>query len=389
MIIGGGRRRRRGNNLNAILALVLLLTLVFAGGYFLIQTRLGNGLAGLGGNATPMPTLTPTLKVEDFTVKAEQLYKDGKLSEAISAYEQAIRRKPNDAELQIKVSRLYIFSGRAALAEQRLVKVVQLDPRNAIAKATLGMALDWQGKTKDALAMCQEAAQIEANSITLAYLAEAQTDNNDFQGAVASAQKAIALDDKNVDALRNLAYAYEQFGYYSQAVTYYQKAIAAHANLAHIQLGLGRTYMLLDVSQAVRALRRAVELDPNNPESRESLGAVNAYLGEREQARINYDKALELQPDRVSALLKRGALNVQTGLIDNAVVDYTRAFSVGLTTQSALLAADYLNYGIALQMQNSANCPKALTLMQQAADLAPTDDKWQTTVKSYMVKCRK
>jgi len=389
MIIGGGRRRRRGNNLNAILALVLLLALVFAGGYFLIQTRLGNGLAGLGGNATPLPTLTPTLKVEDFTIKAEQLYKEGRLSEAISSYEQAIRRKPNDTDLQIKVSRLYIFSGRAALAEQRLSKIVQLDPKNAMAKATLGMALDWQGKAKDALTLCQDAAQIDPNSTTLAYLAEAQTDNNDFQGAVASAQKAITLDDKNVDAVRNLAYAYEQYGYYSQASTYYKQAVGLHENLAHIQLGLGRTYMLLDVSQAIKPLRRAVELDPNNAESREDLGAVNAYLGEREQARINYDKSLELQPDRVSALLKRGALNVQTGLVDNAVVDYTRAFSVALSSNTSLLASDYLNFGIALQMQSAANCPKALTLMQQAADLAPTDDKWQTSVKSYMAKCRK
>lgn len=389
MIIGGGRRRRRGNNLNAILALVLLLALVFAGGYFLIQTRLGNGLAGLGGNATPLPTLTPTLKVEDFTIKAEQLYKDGKLSEAISSYEQAIRRKPNDTDLQIKVSRLYIFTGRAALAEQRLSKIVQLDPKNALAKATLGMALDWQGRAKDALALCQDAAQAEPTSASLAYLAEAQTDNNDFQGALVSARKAIALDDKNVDALRNLAYAYEQYGYYAQAATYYKQAVDLHPNLAHIQLGLGRTYMLMDVSQALKPLRRAVELDPNNAESREDLGAVNAYLGEREQARLHYDKSLELQPDRVSALLKRGALNVQTGLIDNAVVDYTRAFSVALTTNTTLMASDYLNYGIALQMQSTANCPRAVTLMQQAADMAPTDANWQTSVKSYLAKCRR
>jgi Flp pilus assembly protein TadD len=367
MIIGGGRRRRRGNSLNGALALVLLLAVVFAGGYFLVQNRLGNGVAGLGGNATPLPTLTPTLKVEDFTAKAEDAYQKGNLSEAISNYEQAIRRKPNDADLQIKVARLYIFSGRAALAEQRLTKIVQLDPKNAIAKAMLGMAMDWQGRSAEALAMCQSAAQIDpGNSIVLANLAETQTDNNDFQGAVASATKAIALDAKNVDAIRNLAYAYEQYGYYSQAVTYYKQAAALHENLAHIQLGLGRTYMLLDVSQALKPLRRAVELDPNNAESREDLGAVNAYLGEREQS-----------------------LNVQTGLIDNAVVDYTHAFSIGLATKATLLASDYLNYGIALQMQSASNCPKAITLMQQAADLAPGDDKWQTTVKSYLAKCRK
>lgn len=386
MVIGGRRRKRGGGPGWGTL---LLIGLALAGGYLLVQTRLGNGLTGvLSANATPLPTLTPTRSIEDFAKDGDTAYEAGDYKSAIALYEQALRRRPNDVGLHLKVARLFVFTGRAAAAEQRAARALQLDPSSAEAKATVCMALDWQARYSEAMATCQEAVAMNpSSSAAHAYLAEAQADTGDIRGAIASAQRALELDPRNVDAMRNIGYAYEQAGNYAQAIVYYDRALAMHPNLVHVLVGIGRAYTLTQVGKAQEYFRRAIRLDPQNAEAHDRLGGVYSFLGERELARQSLDKALEIEPNRVTAMTKRGALNLQSQLYEDAVLDYTRAFSEAQAQKVGLMAADYLNFGIALQSQSLANCPKAAPMFQQAAALIPADDDWQKRVRTYQLRC--
>src|SRR5215216_6562650 len=93
------RRRRRPNFFGwTVFGLVLLF------GYYFDQVYLP---------AQPNPfdaTPTPTLSPESLASQAEALFQEGKLIQAIDAYEAAIKASPQDPTLYIAVARVQVFA---------------------------------------------------------------------------------------------------------------------------------------------------------------------------------------------------------------------------------------------------------------------------------------
>ncbi len=387
MYIGSRRHRKRGNG--AAWLILFLIGVILIGGYALVQQRLGNGFNLSGAEPTPEASVTPTRSVENFIIQAEEAYKKGDYRSAINLYDQASRRKPNDAGLYALSARLMVFIDQAPKAEQRAQKALQLDPKNASAKAVLCMAIDWQGRYEEAVALCQEATQLDPRSaMAFAYLAEAQTDNGDILGGRASAQQALQLDPKSEDAMRNLAYTYEQSGDYGQAIEYYLKTLDLNPNMPHVLIALGRCEVIMgQVPKAVLYFKNAIDVDPQNAEAYDRLGGAYFAIGEYGLSRTALDKAVELDPMRVTAFTRRGILNFQVNRYEDAVSDYTRALTTSQIVSATLTVVDYINYGFALQL--SGDCTHAVDIFTQASSMAPTDQDIQDKVTVGLKRCSK
>jgi tetratricopeptide (TPR) repeat protein len=222
--------------------------------------------------------------------------------------------------------------------------------------------------------------------MAFAYLAEVQTDNGDTGGGRASALHALELDPKNEDAMRNLAYTYEQVGSYSDAIYYYEETLKLNPNMPHVLIAIGRCYIVLgQVPKSILYYKRAIEADPQNAEAYDRLGGAYAAIGEFDQARIALDQAIELDPMRVTAHTRRGSLNFQTRRYEASVVDYTRAVTTSQLVSATLTAVDYINYGFALQL--TGDCAKAIEIFNNAGALAPTDEEIQEKVNVGLKRC--
>jgi tetratricopeptide (TPR) repeat protein len=245
-----------------------------------------------------VPTPTPTRSALSYVSEAEELYLQGKLAEAITAYEQAIALDPNDVLTYIPLTRLLALEGRVVEAVQRGQQATEMAPENARALAVLGMAYDWNGDVPEAIDACKRAIELDPTyAEAYAYLAEAYADAQRWGDAVEAAQTALQLDDHSVDVHRNYGYVLEVQGNYWMAVEEYERALEIHPNLAYIHITLGRNYRGLgDFEAALQNFRRATEIDPDNAVAFTELGKTHQQLGEFDQAETYLKQATEAAP---------------------------------------------------------------------------------------------
>jgi len=245
-----------------------------------------------------VPTPTPTRSARSYAAEAEDLYLQGKLSEAISAYEQAIALDPGDVLLYIPLTRLLTLEGRSVDAVRLGLRATELSPENAHALAVLGMAYDWNGDVPEAIDACRRAIELDPTSAeAYAYLAEAYADAQRWGDAVEAAETALQLDDHSVDVHRNYGYVLEVQGSYWMAIEAYKRALEIHPNLAHIHITLGRNYRGLgSFEDAVESFQQAAEIDPDNAVALTELGKTYQQLGEFGQAETYLEQATEADP---------------------------------------------------------------------------------------------
>jgi len=282
------RKKRRSSPLRVVFLLMLISAGIYV--YATIQQE--------QVESPFIPTPTPTRSALSYATEAEELYLQGKLAEAITAYEQALALDPDDVLLYIPLARLLTLEGRTVEAVRHAQQATGMAPENARAWAVLGMAYDWKGNVPEAIDACKRAIELDPTYAEgYAYLAEAYADAVRWAEATETAQTALQLDGHSVDAHRNYGYVLERQANYWEAVEAYERALEIHPNLAYIHIAAGRNYIALgDFDAAVDSFQRAIEINPDDAEAYSGLGRAYYDIGEYEQAETYLKKAIEVDP---------------------------------------------------------------------------------------------
>ncbi|MDE0069801.1 MAG: tetratricopeptide repeat protein [Caldilineaceae bacterium] len=245
----------------------------------------------------------------------------GNFAEAEAALEKMAELEPENAYPLVTLAELHLMARKVEQAFQLSQKAVRVDPKNVSALTIHARALDWLGRYDSAGNFAFEALDLDPdNPDVLAVLGEIYTDVGNRALAQEYLDEALALDPENVLALRNLAVFYELQDDYDRAITAINRAIEAAPMRADLYIERGRQYAQLeewdaaiasyeqavaiderayaldalgwalwtreDYLQALRVLRRAAELEPQNP-------VVLAHLGMAYYHRLNYESAAE------------------------------------------------------------------------------------------------
>ena len=103
----------------------------------------------------------------------------------------------------------------------------------------------------------------------------------DLDRAEATCRKALALNPKNTEALRNLGAALTKQGRAAEAVEPYRAALKLDPELFEGHFALGMLLMHLGLNgEAIESLEQAVRLRPSDVSSRQCLGLAHARAGE-------------------------------------------------------------------------------------------------------------
>ncbi|MCC5636043.1 tetratricopeptide repeat protein [Nostoc sp. CHAB 5844] len=122
-----------------------------------------------------------------------------------------------------------------------------------------------------------------------------QVDAGDYNGAIATYQRAAALDPKNAKVYSGMGYLYAQQGNYQAALVAYRRALGLDPDNSDFFYAVGYIKGNLgDTTGAKNAYRRAIQLNRNNINAYLGLGVTQARLGDYEAANWAYEQAISI-----------------------------------------------------------------------------------------------
>ena len=300
-----------------------------------------------------LPTPTPTRVAESYALEGDAQFIAGKLDAAITAYQEAVRVDPSNAQVWAKLARIQTYSSallttdpqrKARLADGLVSarKAVELAPDDSNTHAILSFVLDWNSNPFLACTPEELAAELErsnwyscrasdkllveadqeavralqldnTNTLALAFYAEISIDEQKWTQAEQYIRQALDRDPSLMDAHRVHAYVLESMRQYALAIEAYNRAIAITPNLTFLYLRAGANYRRLAMDSPNEVVQKQLyeksleyfaqcarlneQLGIQDPVPYLSISKTYSQMGEFFIAARNVQKALEFQPD--------------------------------------------------------------------------------------------
>jgi putative PEP-CTERM system TPR-repeat lipoprotein len=189
-----------------------------------------------------------------------------------------------------------------------LKNAVQKDPQNAQARWMLGQAYLRAKLPENAIKELEAAQRLGVGTSALQVdLAEALLLQRDFSAVLDRVQlDSQAPAAQRARAMQLRADALIGLGKVPEACALYGESSATDPKLAKAHIGLGTCAFLEDKPDAAEAqVRRAIELDPSNPDHKLMLANLARAGGNRDAAIAAYGEALKNEPANIDALSGR------------------------------------------------------------------------------------
>jgi Flp pilus assembly protein TadD len=273
----------------------------------------------------------------------------GRYSEAITQYQEALKRDPHNSVIQLNLAlarykqgdfektatalvalrkeqsdnkqSLYLLAdcylrlGRNSDAVALLGPAYLADPDDRTLQYALGTALIREGKMEQGEAVIdrilKDGNTAEANLL----MGEAQFAAGDDKTAAASLHKAIDLDPRLPGSWSLYGRALLQSNDSAGAKAAFQRALQVDANDFSANLHLGAMLRFSgNTTEAAPYLKRALRLRPASPEARFQIGALDAAAGKLNQARGVLEQLEKEWPDFLEVHVQLATLYVRMGL---------------------------------------------------------------------------
>ncbi|MFN3651519.1 MAG: tetratricopeptide repeat protein [Armatimonadota bacterium] len=252
----------------------------------------------------------PAPAADPFT-RGKELFKQGKLADALAAFQEAEKKSPKDAVVQSWLGFVHFKLRRHDEAIQHLRASLELSPNDPDTYNNLGNAYLAKGEVEPAIAAYQQAVEKvkdrPGGQSDFHYnLGNALVKKGDLDAALASFQEAERQAPKDALVQNNLGYVYERKyaalpdpKMLEKAVAHYRKAteLAPKSAVFYRNLGLAARRQEGGAAEAVTALTRAVELDARDFSSHLALAEEHQAAGKTAEAIASYRSAIGLRPN--------------------------------------------------------------------------------------------
>jgi tetratricopeptide (TPR) repeat protein len=302
------------------------------------------------------------------------------LRKAIEHFEALARLLPTESENFLVLGRLYRLSNQRDKAEEVLKRVINTNPDSRSARASLAQLYFDQGDYEQAIALLQEIPENERDAGLLATLAYAYMQVRDLDRAVATYEKAVALDAENQEIRRAYAEALMEAGKMAAARTELLKILQADPDdgptclrLAQLDRQEGR------FEQARQELERARNLMPDSLEVPYQQVLLEDLVGNEEKA-LQILQGLIKQSERpggqytVGEASNRAVFLERLGLIYRSQEKYSQALEA--FQQVAALGKEHAPRSASLTVETlrlSRQLDKALEEADAAVQKFPQD----------------
>jgi tetratricopeptide (TPR) repeat protein len=231
----------------------------------------------------------------------------GEHAKAAEAFRQAARLDRWSFKNHFRLAETCRRLGDDAEAADAYARAAELDPRSLDAVLGAAECCLKSGQYMRSLVYCEQAEQAGGPPAkVLPLLAQAREGQADFQGAIETYKRLLALDANDVDVLLPLGLAYVKAGQYEKAEETLLCVTQARPGdgVAFRHLG----YCLVkrgDVDRAVQMYRRSIELNDRDWEAHRGLGVAYMMKGRQTgdaalqaEALSEWRRSLRIAPDQ-------------------------------------------------------------------------------------------
>ena len=215
----------------------------------------------------------------------------------------ALYLRPDHALAAVTVADLYEQLKQSQSAIDAYEMVPSGSPMRASANIQAGLSLEALGRSDEATKRLQEIVAADPKDIdALSALGGLQRSAKNFADAAQTYDKAIALLDKPDRSNWTLFYfraiCFERTKQWPKAEADFKKALELFPDQPLVLNYLGYSWVDqgVNLDEAFKMLRRAVDLRPTDGYVVDSLGWANFKLGHYEEATRELEKAIELKP---------------------------------------------------------------------------------------------
>jgi tetratricopeptide (TPR) repeat protein len=311
-------------------SLPVLLTLAKA------EQHLGNNDAADAELRTAMSYAEPGRPdaVQPYVALTELLASRGRLTDAKALLDDARNKLPASPALDRAFGEVAELEGDYDTAIADYKSALVKSPRDVSTHFKLGVALRRVRRFDDAVAELDQVAVVDKDYPGLALERGLLFEQGgDVEKAIEQFKSALAKAPDDPDLQLRVGAAYVAIGRPEDALPMLRKVLEKRATSAEANHYIGRALMLQGSgqnSEAIRYLKRAVDLDPNRPEFHVYLAwaANEATPAQLDIARDEVEKALALDKMNAEAFWQRGVLERMTGAIEDAIKDEKRALEL-------------------------------------------------------------
>jgi tetratricopeptide (TPR) repeat protein len=229
----------------------------------------------------------------------------GYLDKAIDNYKEAIAADPDSPVLTEELSELYIGSGRLREAQTDAEEAIKKNPNNLAAHRLLARVYTSQigdqqrnrideSMVKKAIEEYQKISDLDPKDVdTLVMLGRLQKVAQNSVEAEKAYKKALAIDPESEDALTGLALVYGDLGNSTEAARMLKQLSDKNPSPKSLR-ALAATYeQMKEYALAAQALQRALELNPPD------AGDLKRALAEDQVQAKQYDAAIKTYQDLI------------------------------------------------------------------------------------------
>jgi tetratricopeptide (TPR) repeat protein len=321
-------------------------------------------------------------RVEDLLDKGNAARDGRKFAEAEESYKEVLKLKPRDARAAYGLGNVYSDQQRWDDAEAAYRNSVTWAPTNADAYIALSVVLvqprvdgDNAKRFADAETFARRSVQIDPKNaigwdrlgvaLQARGLANSETEH--------SYRRAIELDPQFAAAYAHLARVLNRIGKPAEAAPLYQKAIELAKDPATLNLIAESLQGEQLWPQSEPVLKRALELDPQNPTSLLLMGRLLIVYRRFQEAEPYLKSATEVSSRAFQPfnLLARAYLGMDR--FSEAEATYERASAFAGTGEKKQLAGLYGFEGVGDGYLKSNQKDKAVRAYQRALELDPNN----------------
>ena len=230
---------------------------------------------------------------------AHSLAASGNLSQAAIEIKAAIRADPRNPQLHDDLGSIDAQQKSWESARAEFAAAVQLNPQLAAYHLHLGLALQALNQP-DSLTQLQQAHTLAPDNPVIALeLGKADAAAGNDAQAIPLFQQVLDQNPQSIDAMTQLALAYQRSIRPQDAIDLLHKVLAADPNnaIAATDLGMALTQSQ-HAKEAVPVLQQATRLAPDSVTAHEDLAAAYVQLNQFDDAEAELHLALKLAPDR-------------------------------------------------------------------------------------------